>query len=137
MRIAVPKRVQTFHCAKGAVIPHTKAASAAKWALDKTDHSIVAEISRERMEVEYIDTEVVRDIVRAAMNQVHVTMLWNNEIDRVVIGRDVMHKIQCDIDYAFSFRAEEKLGNGGARKMCGYQVQVIPWFEGVLVIPKL
>lgn len=137
MRIAVPRRERFERVTKGAVIPHTKAASAAKWALDKTDHSVVAAIGYDRLEVDYIETEVVQDIIRAAMNQVHVSMLWNDEIDRVVVGRDVMHKIECNIDYAFSFRAEERLGNGDARRMCGYKVQIVPWFEGILVLPKL
>lgn len=137
MRVAVPRRQRFETVTKGAVIPHTTAASAAKWALDKTDHSVVAAIGHDRIDIDYIDTERVQDIIRAAMKQVHVSMLWSGDIDRVVIGRDVMHSLNCDVDYAFSFRAEEKLGNGDARKMCGYQVQVVPWFDGVLVIPKL
>ena len=130
-------RSVTPHWVEGVVVPLSKAASCAKFALDQTKHAVVAKIQREEVRYTEVDLNRVDSLLRSIMHAKALRWAWEGELDRVVIGRDMWHQVVDHYaKYEIGFSRGMHLGCNGAAKIVGINVQVLPNIEGYLLLPK-
>lgn len=65
-------------------------------------------------------------------------LLWDGDLDRIVIGHDLMAELLHEVAamHPFSFEVNIDLYNSGSYQVYGLRVQYVPWMTGLLVLPK-
>ena len=96
-----------------------------------------ATATSKQMSVDYqvVTGRQLRDIVRQLKA---VEAIYRGEVDRIVIGRDIMDQI-CEHSLEMppsSFGVSMPTGGSNGLKILGIHVQYLPWFEGWMIIPK-
>lgn len=130
-----PERIP--HWQEGVVVPLSTAAKCAKFALDQTDHVVMAKRYEEKIRYVQVDLNRVDSLLKSIMQARHLNWVWKDQLDRVVIGRDMWYQV---IDHFaerhIGFTVDMQLGYKGVNRIYGINVQVLPNMEGYLILPK-
>ncbi|TXH55012.1 MAG: hypothetical protein E6Q97_09680 [Desulfurellales bacterium] len=103
-----------------------------------TQHEIVVDTQKETVSYLSVQVDDVRSLIMCVMDHTGWQKVLNCEVDRIVVGRDLYMKIlQSKLERPFCVISEVPLRNGTTgTKICGIDVQFVPWIEGFAIIPK-
>lgn len=107
----------------------------AQWFLAKTKAShpfVDEEVKVERC---YINGD---KFIERLLKQRASHIEWGREPKTLLIGSRDYAELMCEeeMHHAFSFVSDLHMGRDGRRMVFGLEVQVIPWMEGILVMPS-
>lgn len=121
----------------GKVIPASRAARFAAWLLSKTKHRIVVEVPKHSIEYNEFSTDDAASMIQAIFDQRACRMAFNEEIDRVVVGRKHYDELlRHEINHPIGMPVEMRFGHEGEMRVVGIYVQCVPWIDGFAIIPK-
>ncbi len=129
----------TPHWNEGVVVPNSKAASAAKFLLDQTDHYVLSKTYEHKIEYVQVDLNRVENALAAIIkSQHHMRWILNRELDRIVMGRDMWEEVVDKmVQRGIDFTTQMRLGYQGEMFIHSVPVQVLPNITGYLVLPKM
>ena len=131
----LPERIPRWE--EGVVVPLSTAAKCAKFALDQTDHIVMSKKYDQKIRYVRVDLNRVDSLLKSIMKARHLDWAWKDQLDRVVIGRDMWHDV---VDHyserGVSFVRDIQIGYKGVHRIHGINVQVLPNIEGYLILPK-
>lgn len=131
----LPERIP--HYQEGVVVPLSAAAKCAKFALDQTSHVVMAKTFEQKIRYVQVDLNRVDSLLKSIMKARHLDWVWKDQLDRVVIGRDMWHQVVDHFtERGVAFVREMELGYKGIYRIHGVNVQVLPNIEGYLILPK-
>lgn len=78
--------------------------------------------------------------IREAIGQQRgaIERIWNGEVRHIVLGYDWFRRLVIEATEAWGlcgFHLDMDLANGRERRVYGLQIHLIPWFEGMLILP--
>lgn len=122
---------------RGKVVPASIPAKIAAWLLSKTKHHVVTEHPRSTITYNTFNADDARSMIQALFDHRACRMAYDDEIDRIIVGRSHFEKIlQHDIDHPFGASVDMVFWCGGHAKLMGIYVQCVPWIDGFAIIPK-
>jgi hypothetical protein len=96
--------------------------------------------------VEYSEIVVnIKDLVNAIFKEErNLHLLYNRQVERIIVGRQAYKLMRGEADHYMSplhFQLPPDVDsnvrfNGGILHLANMPVQMVPWFEGVLLLPK-
>ena len=121
----------------GKVIPQSRAAKCAAWLLSKTKHQIVSEFPRDHLEYNEFRADDARKMIEAIFDHRACRMAMDDEIDRVIVGRQHYEEIlRYEINHPIGMPVEMRFSDGNELRKVGIYVQCVPWIDGFAIIPK-
>lgn len=115
--------------------------SLAWWLLNKVADVNVHAVPRQYVHYNTVSFEE-QDILKPLFEHIHdIESVMGKDVDRIVLGPRQLDEINMDaMTYPFHFQIQdlnEAMYRGERFTFKGYTVQMIPWLDGILVIPKL
>ena len=137
LRQLVPKVTTTFEFVDATVEPLSLPARIACWFLQRTKHRVHSKAPRRTVEYMEVNVGSLVDLIHAAMDVRHAEMMWDGDIDMVVVGRDhfLMIVEGCDY-YPYSFATNIRLAKKDEMRLIGMRVVLTPCVEGFAFILK-
>lgn len=91
--------------------------------------------------VEYNTVQVdEQHLIEQIRKQKHaIRAIFNREIEFIVAGPDVVHCVyleECRRHPPFEFRLQVPTSLDDERRIVGILVRVVPWFDGLVLVPK-
>jgi hypothetical protein len=88
----------------------------------------------------------ISDVSRCLLNHIDkLTHITSMDVEKIILGKDVYHEfIRQEFHDPYNFHAQDVLrqmrstpnGTKNITTWHSYEIQLIPWFSGVLVVPK-
>lgn len=90
-----------------------------------------------RSEYRTVRVEGASLLEKVRLNQHDLRMLWDQDGKYLIVGRKAAYDLLHECDDFMHFQVDVKLGLNRKTRVLGLEVVVVPWIEGLFVLPDL
>jgi len=108
--------------------------SLSRWLWNKLSSPVTTTVAKRVT----LQEENILDLIRK--DHRNLEGIWRNEIRHVIVGPEQLFAIEDEswIKSSINFHPLNlELANNGQRKVFGLHIHVVPWFDGILLLPDL